>query len=389
MQETLTADLPSLRFEPRIYGVGAWTDHLYFAYDLVALLRPATMVELGTDQGESYFAFCQSALENKTGSRCFAIDTWRGDEQAGQYDETTFRQVDAHNRAHYAELSTLMRCTFDDALRNFHNASIDLFHLDGLHSETAVRHDLENWLPKLRPGGVLLLHDVLVRNRDFGVWKVWKELSERGRCWTFAEGPGLGLWQARPNESLPTLLETLLSGDDTSRSELVEYYRERTAQLRARIAREWRDGTVRRLPFLQQTVIQVFYSYDGIHREENSINARVGHDGWKEISIALPPAAQARPLRIDFVSPLTILEIAWLRLRRGKEICFQAESAAQFDEIALAGEVARLPNATHLRLQVTGMDPQLILPPIAGGNFLLQMRMRVEPADSIANNSPK
>src|SRR2546423_13990979 len=96
--ENIAADLPSRRFEPQIYGVGAWTAHLHFAYDLIALVRPRLLTELGTDRGESYFAFCQSAAENKTATRSFAVDSWQGDVQAGQYDETTFAQVAAHNR---------------------------------------------------------------------------------------------------------------------------------------------------------------------------------------------------------------------------------------------------------------------------------------------------
>src|SRR5438045_3609285 len=149
--EIIHGDLPSRHFEPRIYGVGAWTPHLHFAYDLVAVLRPALVVELGVDRGESYFAFCQSALENKTGTRCFGIDTWRGDEQAGGYDETTFNEVLEHNHANYESFSTLIRSTFDDVLSQFENDSIDVLHLDGLHTEEAVRHDVESWLPKLRP----------------------------------------------------------------------------------------------------------------------------------------------------------------------------------------------------------------------------------------------
>src|SRR4029077_16809866 len=90
-------DLPSRQFRPRIYGVGAWPDHIFFAYDLAALERPRTLVELGTDRGESYFAFCQSAAENQTATRCFAVDTWKGDAQSGFYDETTFEQVCLHN----------------------------------------------------------------------------------------------------------------------------------------------------------------------------------------------------------------------------------------------------------------------------------------------------
>ena len=376
-------DLPSRQFTPRIYGVGAWTAHLHFAYDLVALLRPAVLVELGVDRGESYFAFCQSAAEHKTGTRCFAIDTWRGDEQAGQYDETTFAQVAAHNRTHYENFSTLMRCTFDAAAEKFSDASIDLLHLDGLHSEEAVRHDLQNWLPKLRPGALLLMHDVTVRNRGFGVWKVWAELRERGRSWAFNDGPGLGIWQNPPNESLPELLEILLSGKDDDRDALVNYYRARHHELEEKAKREWRDGSVRDLPFLQQTVIQVFHTTDGVHREENSVNARIGHDGWKDVSIPLPNDAGAAPLRVDFVSPLTILEIASLRLMRGPNVSFQATDRGQFDNVTLAGDVERLPHAKHLLLKITGIDPQLHL----AADPVQWRKRKFRPGDATSSNA--
>jgi hypothetical protein len=62
-------ELPSERFQPRIYGLGAWTDNLHFACDLVATIKPRLLVELGTDRGESYFAFCQSVAENCCAAR--------------------------------------------------------------------------------------------------------------------------------------------------------------------------------------------------------------------------------------------------------------------------------------------------------------------------------
>ena len=379
--------LPSRQFAPQIYGVGAWTAHLHFAYDLVALLRPKLLVELGVDQGESYFAFCQSAAEQKTGTRCFAIDTWQGDEQAGQYDETTFTQVAAHNRANYETFSTLMRCTFDSAADKFSDASIDVLHLDGLHSEEAIRHDLQIWLPKLRPGGLLLMHDVAVRNRGFGVWKVWAELRERGRSWMFDDGPGLGIWQEQPNEPLPELFEILFSGRNEDREIVLDYYRSRHQALEEKSKRQWRDGSVCDLPFRQQTVIQVFHTVDGVHREEDSVNARIGHDGWKDLSIPLPRDAGVAPLRIDFVSPLTILEITSLRLTRGSETVFHATDRAQFDNVALAGDVERLQHPNHLLLKITGIDPQLYLPSIqpyeGADDFVLEMRLRVTSRTSI------
>jgi hypothetical protein len=374
-------NLPSHRFEPRIYGVGAWTSHLHFAYDLVATMKPAVLVELGVDRGESYFAFCQSAAENQTGTRCFGIDTWRGDQQAGGYDETTFAEVSEHNQAHYATFSTLVRSGFDDALRQFEPGSIDLLHIDGLHTEAAVRHDVDSWLPKLRPGGILLLHDVDVRTKEFGVWKVWNELQARGRSWTFHDGPGLGVWQTPPASTLPGFLEELLSPPDAQTAELAKYYTERAATMQAKITQHWRDGTIRNTPFARQTIIQVFYSSDGSHTEENSIYARVGHQGWKDVRIELPPGAGAAPLRIDFVSALTTIEIASIRLTKGAVTCFAAPDSVEFEAIKSGGDVERLPDSTPLRLRVTGVDPQLYLPPVdlpAGEEpLLLEMRLRI------------
>jgi len=380
--KTEPPDLPSRHFEPRIYGVGAWTSHLHFAYDLVAVLRPALLVELGVDRGESYFAFCQSAVENQTGTRCFGIDTWRGDQHAGGYDETTFTQVAEHNRANYESFSSLLRSDFDNALSKFESESIDVLHLDGLHTEPAVRHDVDSWLPKLRPGGILLLHDIGVRSKGFGVWKVWDELKEQGRSWTFQDGPGLGVWQKPPVKQLPGFLDDLIALPNESNSALARYHTERAQAMQEKIAQHWRDGSIRTTPFAQQTIIQVFYTSDGSHREEDSVYARVGHEGWKDVRIELPPHSSAAPLRIDFVSALTTIEIASIRLTKGDDTCFAADAASGFDMLRVAGDAERLPGPA-LRLRVTGIDPQLYLPaihlPADQAPTVLQTRLRVIP----------
>jgi hypothetical protein len=373
-------DLPSRHFEPRIYGVGAWTSHLHFAYDLVAVMKPAVLVELGVDRGESYFAFCHAATEHQTGTRCFGIDTWRGDEHAGGYDETTFAQVSEHNRANYESFSTLVRSSFDDALARFDKESIDVLHLDGLHTEAAVRHDLDSWLPKLRPGGVLLLHDVGVRSKGFGVWKVWAELQPQSRSWTFQEGPGLGVWQKPPIKLLPEFLEELLARPNELDSALAKYYGAQAAAMQEKIAQHWRDGSIRNTPFAHQTIIQVFYTSDGSHREEDSVYARVGHEGWKDVRIELPIHAGAAPLRIDFVSALTTIEIASIRLTKANATCFIADEKTGFDAVRIAGDVER--SAGHaFRLRVTGIDPQLYLPAVnlseGEAPFALETRLRV------------
>ena len=370
------AGMPSRHFEPLRYGLGAWTEHVFFAYDLVAQLQPRTLVELGTDRGESYFAFCQSVLENKTGTQCFAIDHWRGDAHAGSYDETTFKDVTAHNRSHYAHFSTLIRSTFDEALDRFAQESIDLLHIDGHHTEEAVRHDLEAWLPKLRPGGILLLHDIAMHGRDFGVWKVWAELAARGRSWSFVQPPGLGVWEKPPAGGLPPLLETLFASPDESRTSL-EYYRRRNADLQEIMARQWRDGTIRSAPMASETVIQIFWTSDGGYAEENSTDIRIGHGEWKDVAVKLPTEMPISGLRIDFYSPLTMIEIAAIEVRTEVgTLVYRAENTAAFDSIALLGDCLRR-SLDPFCIEVTGIDPQLHLPPFPQRETGLKVRMQL------------
>ncbi|MFU8787390.1 MAG: class I SAM-dependent methyltransferase [Methylobacter sp.] len=155
----------------------AWIGHLPFAAWVIKEVKPNVFVELGTHTGNSYFSFCQAADENGIPTKCYAVDTWQGDEHAGLYDDAVFAQVNRYHQEHYAAFSRLLRMTFDEAVTYFADKSIDLLHIDGLHTYEAVRHDFETWLPKLAPGAIVLFHDTNVRERDFGVWRLWEELQ--------------------------------------------------------------------------------------------------------------------------------------------------------------------------------------------------------------------
>jgi len=174
----------------------AWLGHLPFAWWVIREVTPKIFVELGTYYGHSYFSFCQSVLEAVILTKCYAVDTWQGDEHTGQYDEEVFARVNVHNLKHYAGFSRLLRMTFDDAVTCFTDESIELLHIDGLHTYEAVRHDFETWLPKLAPGAVVMFHDTDVRERDFGVWKLWEELQARySYNLEFVHSYGLGVLQ--------------------------------------------------------------------------------------------------------------------------------------------------------------------------------------------------
>ncbi len=174
----------------------AWVGHLPFAAWIIQEISPKIFVELGTHSGNSYFSFCQSVVEAGLSTKCYAVDTWQGDEHAGRYSDEIFTKVNAHNQEYYADFSRLLRMTFDDAAGYFADESIDLLHIDGLHTYEAVRHDFETWLPKLAPGAVVMLHDTNVRERNFGVWKLWEELqAQYPNNLEFLHSHGLGVLQ--------------------------------------------------------------------------------------------------------------------------------------------------------------------------------------------------
>ena len=193
MNLQLLARQPIHTTMPLLLEHSTWTQHTPFAMYLVSLLRPSLLVELGTYRGTSYCAFCQAITELNLDTVAFGIDTWIGEVHTGEYDHNVYEQLQAHHEPLYGAFSTLIRSTFDMALQHFADGSIDLLHIDGLHTYEAARHDFETWLPKLSDTAVVVFHDTNVRDRDFGVHRLWDELCPKYPHFEMTHGHGLGI----------------------------------------------------------------------------------------------------------------------------------------------------------------------------------------------------
>ena len=185
---------------------------------LMELLRPRKVVELGTHWGVSYCAWCQAVTDIGLTTECYAVDTWIGDPDAGYYDDEIYNDLSEYHKQ-YESFSKLLRMKFDEALQLIPNRSVDLLHIDGMHSYEAVKHDYETWLPKMSESGLVLFHDTMVTWDDFGVHKLWSELSPSFPHFNFEHGFGLGVLAVGRDQSdaINLFLNTATKKPDATR----------------------------------------------------------------------------------------------------------------------------------------------------------------------------
>jgi hypothetical protein len=196
---------------PKYVNPSAWCENIPLAFWLVKVLKPNVIVELGSYLAVSYMSICQTVSTFELPTKCYAVDTWKGDKQTGFYETQVFNQVKDYNDANYSSFSTLLRTTFDEARTQFEKGSIDLLHIDGYHTYEAVKHDFETWKEAVSERGVVIFHDVNVFNEEqkFGVWRFWKEICNDYPNFTFPVGPGLGILGTGKN--IPDQLKYLFS----------------------------------------------------------------------------------------------------------------------------------------------------------------------------------
>ena len=190
-----------------------WVEHIPFAFYIVSAIKPKKIIELGTYKGNSYCAFCQAVKELSLDTKCYAVDTWRGDKHGGYFGDEILTELRQHHDVRYGTFSELIQATFDDAVNQFLDNEIDLLHIDGLHTYEAVKHDFEMWHAKLSDSAVVLFHDIAVKENDFGVWKFWEEIRQAYPSFEFFFGNGLGVLAV--GKDYPANLNLLFATNDS------------------------------------------------------------------------------------------------------------------------------------------------------------------------------
>jgi hypothetical protein len=125
-------------------------------------------VEIGVKEGD----YSEVLLAANPGLELFSVDQWLVREE--YYDrrgQGLFDRYEAKARkvlGAYGNRSTILKMKSCDALEYFKRHSLDFVYIDGHHNLFNAVHDMHYWTHKVRPGGIVALHDY-VRYRNTGV----------------------------------------------------------------------------------------------------------------------------------------------------------------------------------------------------------------------------
>ena len=151
--------------------VPGWTfeEKSRYMFDIILQSKPSVVVEVGVWRGLSVASFCAASLIHKC--KVFAIDPWSKcamsengysvhlTEGQDQLDLIYHQFIRDFKVLGLDENLTTIRKTSFDASFDFADESIDIFHLDGAHTEWDSTRDLIAWTPKIKVGGLFIMDD--------------------------------------------------------------------------------------------------------------------------------------------------------------------------------------------------------------------------------------
>lgn len=116
-------------------------------------------VEVGVKEGD----YSVELLEANPNLHLRSVDPWlvrdgyrdrRGQEVFDGYEAKARERL-----ADFGQRSTVIKGFSVDVARSLSDASLDFVYIDGHHSFQAATNDIAEWLPKIRPGGIISGHD--------------------------------------------------------------------------------------------------------------------------------------------------------------------------------------------------------------------------------------
>jgi hypothetical protein len=132
-------------------------------------------VELGCYKGKSTSFIGVEIHKRKRDINFFAVDSFQGATNSTDANEIKAYEGISEIEESYTynvapignKIKTIVSLT-DEAAQYFNDEEIDVIFIDAGHSYEAVKADIEAWLPKMKPNGIMAGHD----------YKAWEGVNQ-------------------------------------------------------------------------------------------------------------------------------------------------------------------------------------------------------------------
>ena len=150
---------------------------------------PAILAQACNDNGFGHVDFVDAGYGSDNDNHWTGIGLWKT--QAGK---NVFRNAGLGNH-----ISVYVQTTIEFADKYPLN-EYEYIYVDGDHSYKGVSRDYKLFWPMLRGGGMMVFHDIGVKEKKpegiYGVWKLWKKIKLTKQTMEFSfSGSGLGVLQ--------------------------------------------------------------------------------------------------------------------------------------------------------------------------------------------------
>lgn len=168
----------------------------FLYYSLSRILRPKTIVVLGSLKGFSPLCFSLGLKDNQSGKLYF-VDAGYSDKKQGKKIASGGRGF-WNNKKEYQKLlksfgvtkiisSHIVRTSeFLKFYKTNHLPPIDILYIDANHTYEGFKYDYENYIKLLSDNGIVVFHDALVDENNngytFGVKKYYEEIISQNVC---------------------------------------------------------------------------------------------------------------------------------------------------------------------------------------------------------------
>ena len=183
-------------------------------YREIIKIKPKSTLEIGTAQGGTLYLWCQACASN---AKIVSVDL-PGGKFGGGYSNERAKLYQAFARdkqeLHLLRENSHTESTQEKVKNIFIGENIDYLFIDGDHTYEGVKNDFLAYGKMVRPGGLIVLHDVMpaIHNPEIEVNRLWEQIkkcfSTKEYCFEDRKGRKLGLGLISvPEEGFPTINE--------------------------------------------------------------------------------------------------------------------------------------------------------------------------------------